>query len=39
LVRFDSHHAFLDWAAAAGLPVPPTTERKASIDEFLARLT
>ena len=32
-VSFDSHLAFLDWAAAAGLPVAPTTERKASIDE------
>ncbi len=30
-VAFDSHHGFLDWAAAAGLPVPPTTEREASI--------
>jgi DNA ligase (NAD+) len=37
-VRFDSHHAFLDWAASAGLPVPPTTERKASIDEVEAFL-
>ena len=32
-VSFDSHLAFLEWAAAAGLPVAPTTERKASIDE------
>jgi DNA ligase (NAD+) len=37
-VSFDSHHAFLEWAAAAGLPVPPTTERKASIAEVEAFL-
>ncbi|MEP6758898.1 MAG: NAD-dependent DNA ligase LigA [Actinomycetota bacterium] len=39
-VSFDSHLAFLDWAAAAGLPVAPTTERKLSIAEvqtFLRR--
>ncbi len=37
-VSFDSHHAFLEWAASAGLPVPPTTERKASIAEVEAFL-
>jgi DNA ligase (NAD+) len=38
-VSFDSHLGFLDWAAKAGLPVPPTTERRDSIDgvkEFLS---
>jgi DNA ligase (NAD+) len=25
-ISFDSHLGFLDWAAKAGLPVPPTTE-------------
>ena len=37
-VSFDSHLGFLDWAAKAGLPVPPTTERRDSIEgvkEFL----
>jgi DNA ligase (NAD+) len=29
---FDSHLGFLDWAAKAGLPVPPTTEGRESID-------
>src|SRR6478752_3109941 len=37
-VRFESHHAFLEWAASAGLPVPPTTERKTSIAEVEAFL-
>ena len=37
-ISFDSHHAFLAWADAAGLPVPPTTERKASIGEVDAFL-
>src|SRR6185436_2121799 len=37
-VSFDSHHAFLAWAEAAGLPVPPTTERKDSIGEVDAFL-
>jgi DNA ligase (NAD+) len=37
-VSFESHHAFLEWAAAVGLPVPPTTERKASIAEVEAFL-
>jgi DNA ligase (NAD+) len=30
-VSFESHHGFLAWAEEAGLPVPPTTETKASI--------
>jgi DNA ligase (NAD+) len=37
-ITFDSHLSFLDWAAKAGLPVPPTTEGRESIDgvkEFL----
>ena len=37
-VSFDSHHAFLAWAAAAGLAVPPTTETTASISEVEAFL-
>ncbi len=37
-VSFDSHHAFLAWAEAVGLPVPPTTERKDSIGEVDAFL-
>ena len=37
-VSFDSHLAFLDWAAAAGLPVAPTTEREGSIEEVQAFL-
>ena len=37
-VSFDSHHAFLAWAEAAGLPVPPTTERMDSIGEVDAFL-
>jgi len=37
-ISFDSHHAFLAWAEEAGLPVPPTTERKASIGEVDAFL-
>ncbi len=39
-VSFDSHVGFLDWAADAGLPVPPTTEAHDSIEgvkEFLQR--
>jgi DNA ligase (NAD+) len=38
-VSFDSHLDFLEWAAKAGLPVPPTTERKATIadvEDFLS---
>jgi DNA ligase (NAD+) len=37
-IAFESHLAFLDWAAKSGLPVPPTTEGRESIDgvkEFL----
>jgi DNA ligase (NAD+) len=37
-VTFDSHLEFLDWAAKAGLPVPPTTEGRetvAGVKEFL----
>jgi DNA ligase (NAD+) len=37
-ISFDSHHAFLAWAESAGLPVPPTTERKGSIGEVDAFL-
>jgi DNA ligase (NAD+) len=39
-VSFDSHVGFLDWAADAGLPVPPTTEAHDSMEgvkEFLQR--
>jgi DNA ligase (NAD+) len=38
-VRFDSHLGFLDWAAKAGLPVPPTTEARDSIEGVKAFLT
>jgi DNA ligase (NAD+) len=38
-VAFDSHLEFLDWAAKAGLPVPPTTEGRDSIDGVKAFLT
>jgi DNA ligase (NAD+) len=31
-VTFESHLSFLDWAAKAGLPCAPTTERRESID-------
>ena len=31
-VSFDSHLGFLAWAAKEGLPVPPTTERRDSIE-------
>ncbi|MGZ8571584.1 MAG: NAD-dependent DNA ligase LigA, partial [Actinomycetota bacterium] len=31
-VTFGSHLSFLDWAAKAGLPCAPTTERRESID-------
>jgi len=37
-VSFDSHLAFLDWAASAGLPVAPTTELVDSIDGVQAFL-
>jgi DNA ligase (NAD+) len=35
---FESHLSFLDWAAKAGLPVPPTTEGRDSIDGVKAFL-
>jgi DNA ligase (NAD+) len=38
-VRFDTHLAFLAWAAEAGLPVPPTTEARDTIDGVKAFLT
>ncbi len=38
-IAFDSHLAFLDLAAKAGLPVPPTTEGRDSIDGVKAYLT
>jgi DNA ligase (NAD+) len=38
-VSFDSHLGFLEWAASAGLPVPPTTTGVDSIDEVEAFLT
>jgi DNA ligase (NAD+) len=31
-IAFDSHLGFLDWAAKGGLPVPPTTEGRESLD-------
>jgi DNA ligase (NAD+) len=37
-IEFGSHLGFLDWAAKAGLPVPPTTEGRETVDgvrEFL----
>ena len=37
-ISFGSHLGFLDWAARSGLPVPPTTEGRESLDgvkEFL----
>jgi DNA ligase (NAD+) len=37
-VSFDSHLGFLDWAAKAGLPVPPTTEARDSIEGVKAFL-
>ena len=37
-VSFDSHLGFLDWAASAGLPVAPTTERRSSIEDVRAFL-
>jgi DNA ligase (NAD+) len=37
-IVFDSHSGFLDWADAAGLPVPDTTERIPSIDRIVAFL-
>ena len=38
-VAFDSHLGFLEWAASAGLPVPPTTTGVDSIAEVEAFLT
>jgi DNA ligase (NAD+) len=38
-ISFDSHLGFLDWAAKAGLPVPPTTEARGSIEGVKAFLT
>jgi DNA ligase (NAD+) len=38
-IAFDSHMAFLELAAEAGLPVPPTTEARDSIDGVKAYLT
>ena len=38
-VAFDSHLGFLEWAASAGLPVPPTTTGVDSITEVEAFLT
>ncbi|MEA2521068.1 MAG: ligase [Actinomycetota bacterium] len=38
-VRFDSHLEFLKWAGKAGLPVPPTTESRDSLDGVKAFLT
>jgi DNA ligase (NAD+) len=38
-VRFESHLGFLDWASHAGLPVPPTTEGRDSLDGVKAFLT
>jgi DNA ligase (NAD+) len=37
-VAFASHHAFLGWAEEAGLPVPPTTETKATVADVEAYL-
>ena len=38
-VGFDSHLGFLEWAAKAGLPVPPTTEGRGSIEGVKAFLS
>ncbi len=38
-VSFDSHLGFLAWAAKAGLPVPPTTEARDSLEGVKAFLT
>ncbi len=38
-VAFESHLGFLDWASGTGLPVPPTTEARDSIDGVKAFLT
>jgi DNA ligase (NAD+) len=34
-ITFDSHSGFLDWAQAAGLPVPDTTKKASGMDEVL----
>jgi DNA ligase (NAD+) len=38
-ISFDSHLGFLAWAAKAGLPVPPTTEARESIEGVKAFLS
>ena len=38
-VSFDSHLDFLEWAAKARLPVPPTTERERTVADVEAFLT
>ena len=38
-ISFDSHLGFLEWAGAAGFPVPPTTEGVGSIADVEAFLT
>jgi DNA ligase (NAD+) len=38
-VSFDSHLGFLSWAKDAGLPVPPTTEGRDSLEGVKAFLT
>ncbi len=37
-VSFDTHMGFLAWASEVGLPVPPTTEGRDSIDDVQAFL-
>jgi DNA ligase (NAD+) len=32
-ISFESHSAFLDWAASAGLPVPETTKRVSKLEQ------
>jgi DNA ligase (NAD+) len=32
-ISFESHSAFLDWAARAGLPVPDTTKRVSQLEQ------
>src|SRR6476659_2014318 len=38
-ISFESHLGFLDWAAESGLPVPPTTEGRESLDGVKGFLT
>jgi len=38
-LTFDSHLGFLRWASDAGLPVPPTTEARDSLDGVKSFLT